>query len=160
MVTVINRADGSLPIEKTNRSAGHARCCQVGCRRFRCAILDNVESHLLEELIRSHPDRLRIYRAGPEMERKLDLLCQQRRKAIEMAVDLENQLRATLTSKRVSEKQPLPSPCRPTWKKAKHLFDRCLAVRAAGLGRCQEKRCKQYPQQRRQSGHSRVFQER
>jgi transposase len=57
---------------------------------------DPVDSQLLEELIRSHPDRLRIYRPGPEMERKLDLLCQQRRKAIGMAVELENQLRATL----------------------------------------------------------------
>ena len=35
---------------------------------------DPVDSQLLEELIRSHPDRLRIYRPGPEMERKLDLL--------------------------------------------------------------------------------------
>jgi hypothetical protein len=57
---------------------------------------DPVDSQLLEELIRSHPDRLRIYRPGPEMERKLDLLCQQRRKVIGMAVELENQLRATL----------------------------------------------------------------
>lgn len=57
---------------------------------------DPVDSQLLEELIRSHADRLRIYRPGPEMERKLDLLCQQRRKAIGMAVELENQLRATL----------------------------------------------------------------
>jgi transposase len=57
---------------------------------------DPVDSQLLEELIRSHPDRLRIYRPGPEMERKLHLLCQQRRKVIGMAVELENQLRATL----------------------------------------------------------------
>jgi Transposase len=57
---------------------------------------DPVDSQLLEELNRSHPDRLRIYRLGSEMERKLDLLCQQRRKVIGMAVELENQLRATL----------------------------------------------------------------
>ncbi len=41
---------------------------------------DTIDSELLEDLLRSHPERLRIYQPTPELERKLELFCQQRRK--------------------------------------------------------------------------------
>jgi hypothetical protein len=57
---------------------------------------DPVDSQLLEELLRSHSERLRIYKPAPELERKLELFCEQRRKVVGLAVKLENQLRSTL----------------------------------------------------------------
>jgi transposase len=57
---------------------------------------DPIDSQPLEELLRSHPERLRIYQPAPELERKLELFCQQRRKVVGLAVKLENQLRSTL----------------------------------------------------------------
>ena len=57
---------------------------------------DPVDSQLLEELLHSHPERLRMYQPASELERKLELFCQQRRKVVELAVKLENQLRSTL----------------------------------------------------------------
>jgi len=39
---------------------------------------DPIDSQLLEDLLRSHPDRLRMYQPAPELERKLELFCQQR----------------------------------------------------------------------------------
>jgi len=57
---------------------------------------DPIDSQLLEDLLRSHPDRLRIYQPAPELERKLELFCQQRRKIVGLAVKLENQLCSTL----------------------------------------------------------------
>ena len=57
---------------------------------------DPMDGQLLEDLLRSHPDRLRIYQPAPELERKLELFCEQRRKVVGLAVKLENQLRSTL----------------------------------------------------------------
>ena len=57
---------------------------------------DPIDSQLLEDLLRSHPDRLRIYQPAPELERKLELFCRQRRKIVGLAVKLENQLCSTL----------------------------------------------------------------
>jgi transposase len=57
---------------------------------------DPIDSQLLEDLLRSHPDRLRMYQPAPELERKLELFCQQRRKIVGLAVKLENQLCSTL----------------------------------------------------------------
>jgi transposase len=57
---------------------------------------DPIDSQLLEDLLRSHPDRLRVYQPAPELERKLELFCQQRRKIVGLAVKLENQLCSTL----------------------------------------------------------------
>jgi Transposase len=57
---------------------------------------DPMDSQLLEDLLRSHPDRLRVYQPAPELERKLELFCEQRRKVVGLAVKLENQLRSTL----------------------------------------------------------------
>ena len=57
---------------------------------------DPMDSQPLEDLLRSHPDRLRVYQPAPELERKLELFCEQRRKVVGLPVKLENQLRSTL----------------------------------------------------------------
>jgi hypothetical protein len=44
--------------------------------------------HSLKQL--SHPERLRIYQPAPELDRKLELFCELRRKVVGLAVKLEN----------------------------------------------------------------------
>ena len=57
---------------------------------------DPLDSQLIEELLRKHLDRLRLYEPPEPVLRQLDLLCQLRRKAVDSAVGLENQLRSHL----------------------------------------------------------------
>ncbi len=53
---------------------------------------DPVDSQLIEELLYHHLDRLRPYQPPEPELRELDLLCQQRRKAVDAAVACANEL--------------------------------------------------------------------
>jgi len=53
---------------------------------------DPIDSQLIEELLYHHLDRLRPYQAPQSELRELDLLCQQRRKAVDAAVACQNEL--------------------------------------------------------------------
>ena len=53
---------------------------------------DPLDSQLIEELIFPHRDRLRAYEPLSPEVRKLDLLCQQRRKAVDAATACKNEL--------------------------------------------------------------------
>lgn len=53
---------------------------------------DPLDSQLIEELLYHHLDRLRSYQAPEPELRELDLLCQQRRKAVDAAVACANEL--------------------------------------------------------------------
>jgi Transposase len=53
---------------------------------------DPLDSQLIEELLYHHLDRLRPYQAPEPELRELDLLCQQRRKAVDAAVACANEL--------------------------------------------------------------------
>jgi hypothetical protein len=53
---------------------------------------DPLDSQLIEELLYHHLDRLRPYMAPEPELRELDLLCQQRRKAVDAAVACANEL--------------------------------------------------------------------
>lgn len=57
---------------------------------------DPLDGELIEELLASHRGRLRVYRAPSPVERQLQLLTRERRRAVEASVALENELRATL----------------------------------------------------------------
>ena len=57
---------------------------------------DPLDGQLIEELIYHHRDRFRPYEAPEPELRKLELLCQQRRKAVDMTTACENELRSTL----------------------------------------------------------------
>jgi transposase len=70
--------------------------------RYRKAIFtsglkdDPLDSQLIEELIYHHRDRFRPYEAPKPELRKLELLCQQRRKAVDAATACKNELRSAL----------------------------------------------------------------
>ena len=53
---------------------------------------DPVDGQLIEEILYHHLDRLRPYQAPEPELRELDLLCQQRRKAVDAAVACQNEL--------------------------------------------------------------------
>jgi transposase len=57
---------------------------------------DPVDSRLLEELLRTHSDRLRVYQPESPSERKLALFCRQRRSLLDGATTLELRLISTL----------------------------------------------------------------
>jgi transposase len=57
---------------------------------------DPLDGELIEELLANHRWRLRVYRPLSPAERQLQLLCRERRRAVEARVGLENELRATL----------------------------------------------------------------
>ena len=57
---------------------------------------DPVDSQLLEELLRTHPERLRSYQPEPTSERKLDQYCRQRRSLRDLATKTELKLISTL----------------------------------------------------------------
>jgi transposase len=57
---------------------------------------DPLDGQLIEELVRQHLDRLRLYQPLEPALRQLDLLCQYRRKAVDSAVGCENELRSLL----------------------------------------------------------------
>ena len=57
---------------------------------------DPVDSQLLEELPRTHPERLRSYQPEPTAERKLDQYCRQRRRLRDLATKTELKLISTL----------------------------------------------------------------
>ena len=57
---------------------------------------DPLDGQLIEELIYHHRDRFRPYEAPKPELRKLELLCQQRRKAVDAATALKNELRSAL----------------------------------------------------------------
>jgi Transposase/Transposase IS116/IS110/IS902 family len=57
---------------------------------------DPLDSQLIEELIFHHRDRLRAYEPLSPEVRKLDLLCQQRRKAVDAATACKNELSSAL----------------------------------------------------------------
>jgi hypothetical protein len=57
---------------------------------------DPVDSQLLEELVRTHPDRLRLYQPEPTTERKLDQYCRHRRSLVDLATKTELKLISTL----------------------------------------------------------------
>jgi transposase len=57
---------------------------------------DPVDSQLLEELVRTHPERLRPYQPEPATERKLDQYCRHRRSLRDLATKTELKLISTL----------------------------------------------------------------
>jgi Transposase len=57
---------------------------------------DPVDSQLLEELVRTHGDRLRPYQAQPISERKLDQYCRLRRGLLDLATQTELKLISTV----------------------------------------------------------------
>ena len=57
---------------------------------------DPVDSQLLEELLRTHPERLRSYQPEPTAERKLDQYCRHRRSLRSLATKTELKLISTL----------------------------------------------------------------
>ena len=57
---------------------------------------DPIDSQLLEELVRTHPDRLRPYLPESTTERKLDQYCRQRRSLLDLATKTELKLISTL----------------------------------------------------------------
>ena len=57
---------------------------------------DPVDSQLLEELVRTHGDRLRPYQPQPISERKLDQYCRLRRGLLDLATQTELKLISTL----------------------------------------------------------------
>jgi hypothetical protein len=57
---------------------------------------DPVDSQLLEELVRTHPDRLRPYQPESTTERKLDQYCRNRRSLVGLATKTELKLISTL----------------------------------------------------------------
>ncbi len=57
---------------------------------------DPVDSQLLEELVRTHSDRLRPYQPESPTERKLDLYCRHRRSLLDLATKTELKLISTL----------------------------------------------------------------
>ena len=57
---------------------------------------DPIDSRLLEELVRTHCDRLRLYQPVTTTERKLDLYCRQRRSLLGLATKTELKLVSTL----------------------------------------------------------------
>ena len=57
---------------------------------------DPVDSQLLEELLRTHPERLRPYQSEPTTERKLDQYCRHRRSLLNLATRTELKLISTL----------------------------------------------------------------
>jgi transposase len=57
---------------------------------------DPLDSQLLEELLRTHPERLRSYQPEPTAERKLDQYCRQRRRLRDLATKTELKLISTL----------------------------------------------------------------
>jgi transposase len=57
---------------------------------------DPVDSQLLEELLRTHPKRLRSYQPEPTAERKLDQYCRHRRSLRDLATKTELKLISTL----------------------------------------------------------------
>jgi len=57
---------------------------------------DPVDSQLLEELLRTHPERLRSYQSEPTAERKLDQYCRHRRSLLNLATKTELKLISTL----------------------------------------------------------------
>ena len=57
---------------------------------------DPVDSQLLEELVRTYSDRLRLYQPQPISERKLDQYCRHRRSLVELATETELKLISTL----------------------------------------------------------------
>jgi hypothetical protein len=57
---------------------------------------DPVDSRLLEELVRTHCDRLRLYQPVTTTERKLDLYCRQHRSLLDLATKTELKLVSTL----------------------------------------------------------------
>ena len=57
---------------------------------------DPVDSQLLEELLRTHPERLRSYQPEPTAERKLDQYCRHRRSLRDLATKTELKLISTL----------------------------------------------------------------
>ena len=57
---------------------------------------DPVDSQLLEELLRTHPERLRSYQPEPTAERKLDQYCRHRRGLRDLATKTELKLISTL----------------------------------------------------------------
>jgi Transposase len=56
---------------------------------------DPVDSQLLEELVRTHGDRLRPYQPQPISERKLDQYCRLRRGLLDLATQTELKLIST-----------------------------------------------------------------
>jgi hypothetical protein len=57
---------------------------------------DPIDSQLLEELVRTHPDRLRPYQPESTTERKLDQYCRHRRSLLDLATKTELKLISTL----------------------------------------------------------------
>jgi transposase len=57
---------------------------------------DPVDSQLLEELVRTHPERFRPYQPEPTAERKLDQYCRHRRSLLDLATKTELKLISTL----------------------------------------------------------------
>jgi len=57
---------------------------------------DPVDGQLLEELVRTHWDRLRPYQPAVTTERQLDLYCRQRRSLLDLATKIELRLISTL----------------------------------------------------------------
>jgi len=57
---------------------------------------DPLDSQLLEELLRTHPERLRSYQPEPTAERKLDQYCRHRRSLRDLATKTELKLISTL----------------------------------------------------------------
>lgn len=57
---------------------------------------DPVDSQLLEELLRTHPERLRPYQPEPTTERKLEQYCRHRRRLLDLATKTELKLISTL----------------------------------------------------------------
>ena len=59
---------------------------------------DITDAELLMEIVRLHRDRLRAWYPDDKSTRKLTLLCEHRRKAVNLRVNLTNQLRSALKS--------------------------------------------------------------
>src|ERR1700751_5578164 len=57
---------------------------------------DPIDCQLLEELVRTHWDRLRPYQPAVTTERQLDLYCRQRRSLLDLATKIELRLISTL----------------------------------------------------------------
>jgi hypothetical protein len=57
---------------------------------------DPIDSQLLEELVRTHSDRLRPYQPESTTERKLDQYCRHRRSLLDLATKTELKLISTL----------------------------------------------------------------
>ena len=57
---------------------------------------DPVDSQLLEELVRTHPERLRPYQPEPTTQRKLEQYCRHRRRLLDLATKTELKLISTL----------------------------------------------------------------